>query len=208
MISRSRRLPHRHRQDALRQASTQRSGPESGRKPSARRRAHALRRPRRAPPVHFRQRQFRRHRRQPRRGQGTYTLAGTVRVPIWLGGQNRSGHLRSRCRAGPAPSRTRRPEELNRGRSPQRLSRFASRDQPGGRRQDKSLREPGNPHLTRQRFDAGVTDTVEVVQTEETVASAQLDYINSVFAHNVAKLSLARAIGATSGDLSQFLKLP
>ena len=62
--------------------------------------------------------------------------------------------------------------------------------------------------LTRQRFDAGVTDTVEVVQTEQTVATAQLDYINSVFAHNVAKLSLARAMGGTADNLAQFLKLP
>jgi outer membrane protein TolC len=62
--------------------------------------------------------------------------------------------------------------------------------------------------LTRQRFDAGVTDAVEVVQSQQTVATAQLDYINSIFAHNVAKLSLARAIGSTADNLAQFLKLP
>ncbi len=39
-----------------------------------------------------------------------------------------------------------------------------------------------------------MTDNVEVVQAQDAVAGAQLDYINSVFAHNVAKLSLARAI--------------
>ena len=61
--------------------------------------------------------------------------------------------------------------------------------------------------LARQRFEAGITDAVEVVQTEQTVASAQLDYINSVFAHNLAKLSLARAMGGASESLPQFLKL-
>ena len=40
------------------------------------------------------------------------------------------------------------------------------------------------------------------------VATAELDYINSVFAHNVAKLSLARAVGGASANLEQFLKLP
>jgi hypothetical protein len=45
--------------------------------------------------------------------------------------------------------------------------------------------------LTRQRFDAGVTDNVEVVQAQESLTSAELDLINSVFAHNLAKLSLA-----------------
>ncbi len=61
--------------------------------------------------------------------------------------------------------------------------------------------------LTRQRFEAGVTDSVEVVQAEQTVASAQLDYINSLFAHNIAKLSLARAVGGAAQSLPQFLKL-
>jgi len=33
-----------------------------------------------------------------------------------------------------------------------------------------------NLKLTRQRNDAGVTDNVEVVQSEESVAEAELDY--------------------------------
>jgi outer membrane protein TolC len=59
--------------------------------------------------------------------------------------------------------------------------------------------------LTRQRFDAGVTDNVEVVQAQESLASAELDLINSVFAHNLAKLSLARSIASAANDLPQFL---
>lgn len=64
-----------------------------------------------------------------------------------------------------------------------------------------------NLKLTRQRFDAGVSDNVEVVQSQESVASAELDYINGVFAHNVAKLSLARAIGRAAENLPQFLEV-
>jgi outer membrane protein TolC len=62
--------------------------------------------------------------------------------------------------------------------------------------------------LTRQRLEAGVTDIVDVSQAQASVASAELDYINSVFAHNVAKLSLARAGGGAAESLPQFLKLP
>ena len=47
-----------------------------------------------------------------------------------------------------------------------------------------------------------------VTQAQESVASAELDYINSVFAHNVAKLSLARAIGNAPQSLRLFLKFP
>jgi len=46
-----------------------------------------------------------------------------------------------------------------------------------------------------------------VVRSQDAVAAAELDYISSVFAHNVAKLSLARAIGGTAEKVDQFLKL-
>jgi len=61
--------------------------------------------------------------------------------------------------------------------------------------------------LTRQRFDAGVTDNVEVVQAQESLTSAELDQINSVFAHNLAKLSLARAVASAGDNLQGFLDL-
>ena len=59
--------------------------------------------------------------------------------------------------------------------------------------------------LTRQKFESGVSDNVAVVQSQDAVAGAQLDYINSVFAHNVAKLSLVRAIGHASDNWPRFL---
>ena len=46
-----------------------------------------------------------------------------------------------------------------------------------------------------------------MVQAQDAVATAELDYINSVFAHNVAKLSLARAIGAATEQFGDFLRL-
>ena len=64
-----------------------------------------------------------------------------------------------------------------------------------------------NLDLTRQRFDAGVSDNLEVVQSQEAVSTANTDYINSVFAHNLAKLSLARAIGRAAEALPRFLKI-
>jgi outer membrane protein TolC len=64
-----------------------------------------------------------------------------------------------------------------------------------------------NLRLTRQRYEAGVTDNVEVVQSQDAVAAAELDYISSVFAHNVAKLSLARALGGVADKVERFLKL-
>ncbi|MCC7415612.1 MAG: TolC family protein, partial [Acidobacteria bacterium] len=51
---------------------------------------------------------------------------------------------------------------------------------------------------TRDRFVAGVAGNVEVVQAQEAVASATESYISSLYAHNLAKASLAHAIGTGS----------
>jgi outer membrane protein TolC len=48
---------------------------------------------------------------------------------------------------------------------------------------------------TQDRFRAGVASTLELVQAQESVASASEAYIASVYAHAVAKGTLARAIG-------------
>ena len=57
----------------------------------------------------------------------------------------------------------------------------------------------------RDRFTAGVTDNIEVVQAQNSVAGASENYINSVFAHNVAKVALSRAIGSADARVQQYL---
>lgn len=58
----------------------------------------------------------------------------------------------------------------------------------------------------RDRFTAGVTDNLEVVQAQETVATANENYIASLYAHNLAKVSLARAIGFAEQGVRQYLE--
>jgi outer membrane protein TolC len=52
------------------------------------------------------------------------------------------------------------------------------------------------------RFDAGVTNTVEVVQAQQQEASAENDYISGLFSLNLARLTLARATGDAESELS------
>ena len=63
-----------------------------------------------------------------------------------------------------------------------------------------------NLDLTQQRLEAKVTENVEVIQAQQAMAAAQLDYIDSVFAHNIAKLSLARALGDAPDRVPRLLK--
>jgi outer membrane protein TolC len=58
----------------------------------------------------------------------------------------------------------------------------------------------------RDRFTAGVTDNLEVVQAQESVATANESYIASLYAHNLAKVSLARAIGFAEQGVRQYLE--
>src|SRR5437667_408813 len=58
----------------------------------------------------------------------------------------------------------------------------------------------------RDRFTAGVADNLEVVQAQESVASANESYITSLYNHNVAKILLARGIGFAEQGVKQYLE--
>jgi len=57
----------------------------------------------------------------------------------------------------------------------------------------------------QDRFGAGVTNNIEVIQAQESLALANENYIGSLLAHNLAKLSLARALGAAETAVKNFL---
>jgi outer membrane protein TolC len=59
---------------------------------------------------------------------------------------------------------------------------------------------------SRDRFSAGVADTVEVVQSQEAVASAHEQYISSLYSYNYAKISLARAVGVAEQGVKEYFK--
>ncbi len=59
---------------------------------------------------------------------------------------------------------------------------------------------------SRDRFAAGVTDNLEVVQAQEAVAGAHESYIQSLYAHNLAKVELAHAIGDAEQGVKRYLK--
>jgi outer membrane protein TolC len=144
----------------------------------------------------------------PSQAHGTFSVTGTLTVPIWRGGRT-EGDIEQ---ADAALTQRRAEREDLRAKIESDV-RGALLDLQAAANQidvaDQNLKVTKETlDLTRQKFQAGVSDNVEVVQAQESVASAELDYINSVFAHNVAKLSLARAIGDAADNLAQFLKLP
>ena len=143
----------------------------------------------------------------PSQSHGTFTVVGTIRVPIWQGGRT-EGSIEQ---AEAALIERRAELEDIKGRIESEVRNAYSDLQAATNQVDLSLKNISvsqqNLDLTRQRFEAGVSDNLEVVQSQESVATARLDYINGVFAHNLAKLSLARAIGRVAESLPQFLNM-
>lgn len=143
----------------------------------------------------------------PSQSHGNFTVAGTLRFPIWQGGRTEGDIEQAEA------SLDQRRAELEdlRGRIQSDVRnafldlQTTSNQVEVSRINQRVARETLD--LTRQRYDAGVTDSVEVVQSQEGVASADLDYITSLFAHNLAKLTLARVIGHAEENLPMFLKL-
>jgi len=139
--------------------------------------------------------------------RSTFTFAASLKVPIWQGGRA-AGDLQQADAAldqrkaevvdlrGQIESEIRNSyldlqaaaSQLELSKSNQQLAR-------------ETLR------LTREKFDAGVAASVEVSQAENDVASSDLDYITSLFAHNLAKLSLAREMGNADKKLDDYLKV-
>ena len=57
----------------------------------------------------------------------------------------------------------------------------------------------------RDRFKAGVADNLEVVQAQESVASANQTYIASLYTFNLAKITLAQAMGVAAQSALKYL---
>ena len=57
----------------------------------------------------------------------------------------------------------------------------------------------------QQRYKAGVDTSLSVSQALSTDRQAEDQYISALYQHNVAKLSLARALGVASTNYKEYL---
>ena len=142
----------------------------------------------------------------PAQSHGAFTVVGTVSIPVWQGGRT-AGDI---AQAEAVLAQRQAELEDTRGQIEAEV-RQAYLDLEAAAGQVEVARKnlqvaQETLEMTRARMEAGVINTVEVVQAQQTVSSAQLDLINSVFAHNLAKLSLARALGHATEQLPSLLK--
>jgi len=142
----------------------------------------------------------------PANSHGTFDVSGQLLFPIWAG-----GHTHGDIVEADATLTQRRAEYENvRGRVEADV-RNAYLDLNAAAelvRVAQSRRELARDELTQStdRFASGVADTVEVTQAQEVVASAESDYIANLNAHNLAKASVARAIGQAEKIMRDLLR--
>jgi outer membrane protein TolC len=144
----------------------------------------------------------------PSQSHGTFNLTGSLRIPIWQGGKT-EGNIEL-AQATLAQRRAELSEIRGRIQSDLKdayldLESAASQLQLAESNQKVSRQ---NLDLTRQRLEAGIADSVEVTQAQETTATADLDYITSLLSHNLAKLSVARALGNVETRITTYLAIP
>jgi outer membrane protein TolC len=137
---------------------------------------------------------------------GTFTLGAALRVPLFEGG-------RVAARVREAEARLRQ-EQARRDDLRARiyyevqavfLDMRAAEDR---MRVSEEALELAREQLkqSRDRFAAGVTDNVEVVQAQEALAAAEENRIAALYANNVARLSLARALGGVETSYAELWK--
>jgi len=138
---------------------------------------------------------------------GTYSVVAGVRIPIYAGGRTRSDVEQAEAVLRNKKTAV---EDL-RGRIDSEvrsavLDLHSAADQVAVAQRNADL---ANQTLVqaRDRFSAGVTDNIEVIQAQQLLASANENYISSLAAHNAAKIALATALGIAEQGVPQYLNL-
>ncbi len=143
--------------------------------------------------------------RRPTESHGTFALAGTLAVPVFEGGRISADVLQA-----DALLAQRRAEADDLRAAIYYQVRTAFLDLSAAAEQvavAKSSVQLAARQLTQaqDRFAAGVANNIEVVQAQEAVATADENYIASLYQYDFAKASLARALGGAEKLAKEFL---
>ncbi len=143
--------------------------------------------------------------RTPGNSHGTFTAAAALNIPVFQGGKvlgdvAQAESVLAQRRAQLEDQRSRIEFEVRSA----FLDLQAGADQVAVAKSSSDLAQQTLVQA-QDRFAAGVTNNIEVVQAQEALATANENYIASLFAHNLAKLSLARALGVAQEASKEFL---
>ncbi len=136
----------------------------------------------------------------------TYMVLGTLNIPIFQGGKVHGDVLKAesslrQAQAQMANVRAQIDQDIRNA----LLDLKSSADQVEVAQSSVNLAEQTLTQ-SRDRFSAGVTDNLEVVQAQEALAGAHESLISSLYLNNLAKVSYARAVGRAEEGVREYLK--
>lgn len=142
----------------------------------------------------------------PFHSNGTYHVEALLRIPIFAGGRAHADALQAEAvlRQNQQQVDNLRGQIDNEVRTAM-LDLNAANDQVQVARSSVDLAQQTLAQA-QDRFAAGVADNLEVIQAQEALATANENYISSLYAHNIAKVEYARAIGFAEQGVKQYLK--
>jgi outer membrane protein TolC len=142
----------------------------------------------------------------PAQGNSTWQVTGGINIPIFAGNRVHSDELEANAQLKQARQQLANVRgQIDYEVRASLLDLQAAADQVQVARSNVDLAEQ-TLIQAQDRFAAGVTDNLEVVEAQETVASAHESYIESLYAHNLAKVELARSIGDAEQGVKRYLK--
>jgi len=142
----------------------------------------------------------------PSTARQVFDVRGTLAIPIFQGGSVHGDVLQADARLEQSRERLENlSAQIDSDVRAALLNLESSAEQVNVARSNIDLAEETLAE-SRDRFSAGVTDTVEVVQSQEAVASAHEQYISSLYSYNFAKISLARALGMAEEGVKEYFK--
>ncbi|HKM49032.1 MAG TPA: TolC family protein [Terriglobales bacterium] len=136
----------------------------------------------------------------------TYGVVGTLNIPIFQGGKVHGDVLKAeaqlrQAQAQMADVRGQIDQDIRNA----LLDLKSSSDQVEVAQSSVNLAEQALTQ-SQDRFSAGITDNLELVQAQEAVAAAHEILISSLYLHNLAKVSFARALGHAEEGVREYLK--
>jgi outer membrane protein TolC len=141
----------------------------------------------------------------PGRSHGTFTVAATLKIPLFQGGRVHGEMLQADAQLAERRAQL---EDLRARIAYEVRSALLDLKSSSDRTQvARSARDLAHEQLqqAQDRFSAGVVSSIEVVQAQDALATADENYISSLYAFNVAKASLARALGVAEKSYREFI---
>ena len=142
----------------------------------------------------------------PSTATSVYDVRGTLTIPLFLGGRVHGDVLEAEARLEQSRQRLENLRaQIDAEVRTALLNLESSAEQVTVALSNIDLADQTLTQST-DRFRAGVTDSVEVVQSQEAVATAHEQYISSLYSYNYAKIFLARSLGLGEEGVKEFFK--